>query len=114
MCAPGPRPEPPTSGSRSPVEQHEYPRQDVNRSAHDWVWAWTSEKTFHARCGPGNLAEALALFRSWATARTSRWRALEVHNVLDTVQLRLTVGVRGLLPGLGALEGDAAAGERGP
>ena len=52
------------------LEHHEYPRQDVNRSPHDWVWAWTSEKTFHARCGPGNLTEALALFRSWAIANT--------------------------------------------
>ncbi|MER6221122.1 Imm53 family immunity protein [Streptomyces sp900105755] len=44
--------------------------QDANRSPHDWVWAWTSDKTFQARCGPGNLTEALALFRSWATANT--------------------------------------------
>lgn len=31
------------------------------------VWAWTAEKTFHAACGPGNLGEALAIFRTWAT-----------------------------------------------
>ncbi|WP_405478371.1 Imm53 family immunity protein [Streptomyces canus] len=52
------------------LEGHEYPRQDVNRSPYGWVWAWTPEKTFHARCGPGNLTEALALFRSWATGNT--------------------------------------------
>ncbi|MCX5528944.1 immunity 53 family protein [Streptomyces bobili] len=52
------------------LEQHEYPRQDANRSAHDRVRARTSEKTFHTGCGPGNLTEALALFRSWATANT--------------------------------------------
>ncbi|MET9462621.1 hypothetical protein ABZY05_47860 [Streptomyces canus] len=34
------------------LEGHEYPRQDGNRSPYDWVWAWTCEKTFHARCGP--------------------------------------------------------------
>ncbi|MCX5261801.1 immunity 53 family protein [Streptomyces canus] len=50
------------------MEGHEYSRQDVNRSPCDWVWAWTCEKTFHARCGPSNLTEALAVFRSWATA----------------------------------------------
>ncbi|MFF4448325.1 immunity 53 family protein [Streptomyces sp. NPDC001502] len=49
------------------LEGREYPRQDVNRDAQDWVWAWTAEKTFHAACGPGNLSEALAIFRTWAT-----------------------------------------------
>lgn len=29
------------------LEEHTCPRQDVNRSTHDWVWVWTSEKTFH-------------------------------------------------------------------
>ncbi|MFJ1936875.1 immunity 53 family protein [Kitasatospora sp. NPDC088160] len=52
------------------LEECEYPRHDVNRTPHDWVWAWTSDKIFHARCGPANLAEALTLFRSWATANT--------------------------------------------
>ncbi|MGW7456070.1 immunity 53 family protein [Streptomyces sp. NPDC054787] len=50
------------------LEGREYPRQDVNRTSEDWVWAWTAEKTFHAACGPGNLSEALAIFRAWATA----------------------------------------------
>lgn len=49
------------------LEWREYPRQDVHRSTHDWLSAWTSEKTFHAASGPGNLTEALTLFRSWAT-----------------------------------------------
>lgn len=34
-----------------------------------------------------------------------------IQDLLDPVQLCLAVGVRGLLPRLGALEGDAAAGE---
>ncbi|MFK0238901.1 Imm53 family immunity protein [Streptomyces vinaceus] len=49
------------------LEGREYPRQDVNRNTQDWVRAWTAEKTFHAACGPGNLGEALAIFRTWAT-----------------------------------------------
>ncbi|MCX4648751.1 hypothetical protein ACWGDS_23525 [Streptomyces sp. NPDC055059] len=32
----------------------------------DRVWAWTSEKAFHAACGSGDLTEALARFRFWA------------------------------------------------
>ncbi|GAA1073151.1 MULTISPECIES: immunity 53 family protein [Kitasatospora] len=53
------------------LEDCEFARQDVNRSTHDWLWAWTSEKAFHVRCGPANLAEALTLFRDWATGSTS-------------------------------------------
>ncbi|WP_329318173.1 Imm53 family immunity protein [Streptomyces sp. NBC_01262] len=49
------------------LEEHDYPHQEINRTAQDWVRAWTAEKTFRAACGPGNLAEALALFRTWAT-----------------------------------------------
>ncbi|WP_377273398.1 immunity 53 family protein [Peterkaempfera sp. SMS 1(5)a] len=48
------------------LEGHDYPRQDLKRSGNDWVMAWTSGMTFHAACGPGNLSEALRLFRSWA------------------------------------------------
>ncbi|MEU9110998.1 immunity 53 family protein [Streptomyces sp. NPDC048483] len=48
------------------LDGQEYPRQDRKRSEHDWVTVWTSDKTFHAACGPGNLTEALTLFRSWA------------------------------------------------
>jgi hypothetical protein len=35
-----------------------------------------------------------------------------VKDLLDPVQLRLSVGVGGFPPGLGALEGDTAAGEQ--
>jgi hypothetical protein len=45
----------------------EHPRQRVTRDEHDWITAWTSEQTFHATCGPGNLTEALSLFRTWAS-----------------------------------------------
>lgn len=35
-----------------------------------------------------------------------------VQHFLDPIQLRLSLGIRRLLPGLGALEGDPAAGEQ--
>ncbi|MEY9859748.1 hypothetical protein ABH935_005381 [Catenulispora sp. GAS73] len=53
------------------LEEHECPRQEVNRSTDDWVWARTSGKAFHAACGPANLTEALTFFRSWAAAITA-------------------------------------------
>ncbi|MEU8498898.1 Imm53 family immunity protein [Streptomyces lavendulae] len=53
------------------LEEHVYPRQDVERTTQDWVSAWTSDKVFHAACGPDNLTEALMMFRSWATEKTS-------------------------------------------
>ncbi|MFJ9851275.1 immunity 53 family protein [Streptomyces sp. NPDC101150] len=53
---------------KTELEGREFPRRDVNRSPQDWVQAWTAENTFHAACGLGNLAEALTLFRNWATA----------------------------------------------
>jgi hypothetical protein len=49
------------------LEEHDYPRQEINRTTQDWVRAWTAGKTFRAACGPGNLTEALTLFRTWAT-----------------------------------------------
>ncbi|MET9881195.1 immunity 53 family protein [Actinacidiphila glaucinigra] len=49
------------------LADREYPRQQAIRSEHDWVMAWTAGKVFHAACGPGNLTEALTLFRTWAT-----------------------------------------------
>ncbi|WP_264484699.1 immunity 53 family protein [Streptomyces longhuiensis] len=49
------------------LADREYPRQQVMRSAHDWVMAWTSEKAFHAACGPGQLTEDLTLFSAGAT-----------------------------------------------
>ncbi|QDY78774.1 immunity 53 family protein [Streptomyces qinzhouensis] len=53
------------------LADREYPEHQVTRGEHDWVTAWTADKAFRIACGPGNLAEALALFRSWATARVS-------------------------------------------
>ncbi|MFE0420974.1 immunity 53 family protein [Streptomyces sp. NPDC058953] len=49
------------------LADREYPQQQVTRSEHDWVMAWTAERAFRIACGPGNLAEALTLFRVWAT-----------------------------------------------
>uniref|UniRef100_A0AAU3IBR9 Immunity 53 family protein n=1 Tax=Streptomyces sp. NBC_01393 TaxID=2903851 RepID=A0AAU3IBR9_9ACTN len=49
------------------LEERDYPRQEINRATQDRVCAWIAEKTFHAACGPGNLTEALTLFRTWAT-----------------------------------------------
>ena len=49
------------------LADREHPRQRVTRDEHDWVMAWTSEQTFHLACGPGNLTEALSLFRRWAS-----------------------------------------------
>ncbi|MGW5284370.1 immunity 53 family protein [Streptomyces collinus] len=49
------------------LADREHPRHQVTRGEHDWVMAWTSEQTFHVACGPGNLAEALSLFRIWAS-----------------------------------------------
>ncbi|MFE3592504.1 immunity 53 family protein [Streptomyces niveus] len=49
------------------LEGRDYIRQEITRAPQDWIWAWTAEKTFHAACGPGNLTEALTLFRAWAT-----------------------------------------------
>ena len=48
------------------LEDREYRRRDVDRSEDDWIRAWTAEGVFRAACGPGNLTEALTLFRSWA------------------------------------------------
>ncbi|WP_329274579.1 immunity 53 family protein [Streptomyces sp. NBC_00691] len=50
------------------LADREYPQRRVMRSEHDWVVVRTSEKAFHIACGPGNLTEALTLFRAWATA----------------------------------------------
>ncbi|WP_046729438.1 immunity 53 family protein [Streptomyces humi] len=47
------------------LADREYPRQQVTRGEQDWVMAWTSEKEFRIACGPGNLTEALTLFRAW-------------------------------------------------
>ncbi|MEU0544681.1 immunity 53 family protein [Nocardia sp. NPDC005978] len=51
------------------LEDQKYPRQQIDRSEHDWVHAWTAGQTFRLACGPRNLTEALALFRVWASTR---------------------------------------------
>lgn len=53
---------------KTDLADREYPRQQIDRSEHDWVHAWTAGQTFHLACGPRNLTEALALFRVWASA----------------------------------------------
>jgi hypothetical protein len=53
------------------LADREYPGQRVARGEHDWVTAWTSEQTFRIACGPGNLSEALTLFRAWASEGAS-------------------------------------------
>ncbi|MFD9196625.1 MULTISPECIES: immunity 53 family protein [Streptomyces] len=53
------------------LEGRDYNLQEVNRGTQDWVRTWIAEKTFHAACGPGNLTEALTLFRTWATTTAS-------------------------------------------
>lgn len=54
------------------LTDREYPRQRVSRGEHDWVMAWTSERTFHLACGPRNLTEGLSLFRAWASEDVKR------------------------------------------
>ncbi|MFJ3591939.1 immunity 53 family protein [Streptomyces sp. NPDC090231] len=56
------------------LERHDFPRHDLKRGKDDWVMAWTSEMTFQAACGPGNLTEALTLFRKWAVENTPNER----------------------------------------
>ncbi|MEU9091717.1 immunity 53 family protein [Streptomyces sp. NPDC087901] len=54
------------------LEGREYAPQEVHRSTQDWIHARVSSRAFHAACGPANLTEALALFRTWATTTASR------------------------------------------
>ncbi|WP_258314859.1 immunity 53 family protein [Streptomyces sp. Act143] len=49
------------------LADREHPRRRATRDEHDWVMARTSEQMFHASCGPGHLAEAPSLFRTWAS-----------------------------------------------
>ncbi|MEV6009142.1 Imm53 family immunity protein [Streptomyces sp. NPDC051976] len=53
------------------LEGHEYNLDEINRSTQDWLRAWIAGQTFHAACGPGNLTEALTLFRTRATTIAS-------------------------------------------
>ncbi|MFE1519481.1 immunity 53 family protein [[Kitasatospora] papulosa] len=62
------------------LEEREYVLQEVDRSTQDWIRTWTAEKTFHAACGPGNLAEALTLFRTWATTPAPERQEPETPN----------------------------------
>jgi hypothetical protein len=39
----------------------------VKRSETDWMMCFVQEAKFEARCGPGNLEEALVAFRTFAT-----------------------------------------------
>jgi hypothetical protein len=59
-----------------------------------------------ARAGGGSDAERAKLVESEDSVREA------VNDFLDPVQLRLAVRVRGFLPCLCALEGDAAASEQ--
>ncbi|WP_040837863.1 Imm53 family immunity protein [Nocardia brevicatena] len=45
----------------------EFRRKQVARGEHDWVHAWTDERSFHLACGPENLTESLMLFRAWTS-----------------------------------------------
>ncbi|MGW6562462.1 immunity 53 family protein [Streptomyces hydrogenans] len=48
------------------LEEHAFPRLDIERGKDDWLMAWTSDMAFRAACGPGNLTEVLGFFRRWA------------------------------------------------
>ncbi len=61
--------------------------------------------------GPARTADGADAERTELVERKDPVREA-VQDLLDPVQLCLAVGVRGLLPRLGALEGDAAAGEQ--
>jgi Immunity protein 53 len=38
------------------------PRVTTERTEHDWIHWWVEDETFHAACGPANLAEAVIAF----------------------------------------------------
>ncbi|MFD6423025.1 immunity 53 family protein [Streptomyces sp. NPDC060198] len=52
------------------LEGVDFPRQHLKRSKHDWIMAQVSDLAFDISCGPGNLTEALTLFRRWAVENT--------------------------------------------
>jgi hypothetical protein len=37
----------------------------IDRTETDWIWASIEDGRFCVRCGPGNLVEAIGLFRRW-------------------------------------------------
>ncbi|MEV0762160.1 Imm53 family immunity protein [Nocardia sp. NPDC050435] len=47
------------------LADQQHPRRQIDRTEDDWVHAWTTGQKFHLACGPGNLTEALTLFRTW-------------------------------------------------
>ena len=53
--------------AETPLTGRTYARTHVRRSESDWVMTQVSDDVFQASCGPLNLAEALRLFREWAT-----------------------------------------------
>ncbi|KUL44640.1 hypothetical protein ADL28_39640 [Streptomyces violaceusniger] len=63
--------------------------------------------------GPGRAGGGADAERAELVEREEAVREA-VQDVLDAVELGVALGVRGLLPGLGALEGDAAASEQAP
>jgi hypothetical protein len=46
----------------TPAELTTAPRTMTERSEHDWVFFEVKDGHFRGRCGPGNLAEMLAVF----------------------------------------------------
>ncbi len=40
-------------------------RLKIERTEDDWIHYWVEKKSFHIRCGPLNLTEAVELFVAW-------------------------------------------------
>jgi hypothetical protein len=45
-----------------------FDRRETQRDENDWLSCWVESGSFHASCGPRNLAEALGVFLVWANA----------------------------------------------
>jgi hypothetical protein len=52
------------------LEARQFQAVHLCRSDHDWIHAVTEDAAWSASCGPGNLAETLDLFLTWAEADT--------------------------------------------
>ncbi len=48
------------------LQETTFARVEVDRSEHDWVRIWRTDKTFEFACGPLNLREAVESFLDWA------------------------------------------------
>ncbi|WP_432164548.1 immunity 53 family protein [Streptomyces sp. bgisy031] len=48
------------------LEHKSYSAERFRRSETDWIFTHVQELRFRASCGPGNLTEAIAIFRKWA------------------------------------------------